>query len=188
MRRSKTCVHVLKPVLPSIRSAATRTLSPAQRTLPSSRKATPSCAAIFTAPSSLSRNFPDEVCAITFNPWLRARVARTSSDRPSEKYTWSGLPLRFSNGSTATLLSILGAAALNHPRCQPNTPAAAATAAVPPAINRPRRVALGGAATGGGAKATRGCASRPASGSTARNTACIAASLMPPSMAPALID
>ena len=83
--RSNICDQRLKPVVPSTRSAVTRTTLPARRTLPSSRNATPSAAAMVTASSCRSRNFEAEACAMTCRLRLRASVARSSSDRPSEK-------------------------------------------------------------------------------------------------------
>ena len=62
-----------------MRSAATRTTSPARRRSVE-QELTPSVAAMVFASSLRSRNFPDEVSAMTSSMTLRASVARASSD------------------------------------------------------------------------------------------------------------
>ena len=105
MDRSKLCDHRLNPVRPSISSAATRTVSPERRTLPSSRYATPSSFEMLLASAVRSANLFDETCAATCSRLLRASSARTSAASPSEKYFWLGSPLRLVKGRTATLLA-----------------------------------------------------------------------------------
>src|SRR3984885_5533999 len=78
-----------------------RTAWPEVRTLPSSRFATPSFSAIVRTSSFLPLNWNDEVRAITFKSAECARWSISSSDRPSEKYSWSFFSLMSTNGSTA---------------------------------------------------------------------------------------
>jgi len=66
-------------------AAVTRTTFFDCRTLPTSRNATPRARAIDTASSLLSRNLDEDACAITCRLKLRASLARSSSDSPSEK-------------------------------------------------------------------------------------------------------
>jgi hypothetical protein len=102
-----------------INCAVTRMVFAERRTLPSSTAPTLSLRAT-VAMSGCSLNENDDVRAATCNPSISAREFSNSSVSPSEKYSCSLSPLRFTNGSTAiecaggantaTVLSGLGAA------------------------------------------------------------------------------
>src|SRR5215831_20593503 len=80
--------------------AVTRTVLAERRTLPSSTAPTLSlCATV--AMSGCSLNEKDEVRAATCSSLISARELSSSSVNPSEKYSCSLSPLRFTNGSTA---------------------------------------------------------------------------------------
>ena len=88
-----------------ISCAVIRTELPALRTEPSSTCATCSVRAISGMPVSLPLNANDEVRAVTCNCGIFASRFSSSSEMPSEKYSWS-LPADMStNGSTAMLFS-----------------------------------------------------------------------------------
>ena len=74
---------------------------PALRTLPSRRVSTSSFRPIVAASSFVRLKWNDDVRAMTRSPLILASTFRSSSARPSEKYSSSALALRFTNGSTA---------------------------------------------------------------------------------------
>src|ERR1700719_4184801 len=80
--------------------AVTRTVFAERRTLPSRTAPTLSLCAAVTI-SGCSLNEKDEVRAATCSPSISARELSSSSVSPSEKYSCSLSPLRFTNGSTA---------------------------------------------------------------------------------------
>ena len=82
-----------------------RTVSACLRTPPSSTVATLSRRPISRTSSCRPLNANDDVRAATRSPGTRASWLRISSDRPSEKYSFSTSWLRFANGSTAIELS-----------------------------------------------------------------------------------
>src|SRR5438309_1557859 len=112
--------------------ATTRTRSRARRTLPSSRVATPSFAAIARSPSWRCLNGITEVREITSRARIFDSCAMTSSVIPSAKYSFSGSALRFRNGSTATDRG-LGRTTPDVARASANAPAEANRSAGTPA-------------------------------------------------------
>src|SRR5215469_6128945 len=81
--------------------AVTRTLWPERRTLPSSTVPTFNLRAIVPMSVSFPLNEKADVRAATCSSLMRDRELRSSSVRPSEKYSWLGSPLMFRNGNTA---------------------------------------------------------------------------------------
>src|SRR5215471_18138910 len=80
--------------------AVTRMVCSERRTLPSRTVATLSlCATVTMSGCSLNEN--DEVRAATWSPSISAIELSNSSVSPSEKYSCSLSPLKFTNGSTA---------------------------------------------------------------------------------------
>jgi hypothetical protein len=79
-----------------------RTVSPALRTLPSTRLATPSFCPISCAVALLPLKEKAEVRAATRRPGIFCSTVNNSSLMPSEKYSLPLSSLRFSNASTAT--------------------------------------------------------------------------------------
>ena len=88
-----------------INCAVIRTELPALRTEPSSTLATCSVRAISGTPISLPLNAKDEVRAVTCNCGIFASRLSSSSEIPSEKYSWSFPADMSTNGSTAMLFS-----------------------------------------------------------------------------------
>src|SRR5260370_30275152 len=83
-------------------SGAMRTMSPALRTLPSTRCATPSFCPISCAVAFLPLNENAEVRAATCRPGIFCSTVSNSSLMPSEKYSLPLSSLRLPNASTAT--------------------------------------------------------------------------------------
>src|SRR5215472_691305 len=80
--------------------AVTRIVFADRRTLPSSTAATLSlCATVAMSGCSLNEN--EEVRPATCSPSISASELSSSSVSPSEKYSCSLSPLRFTNGKTA---------------------------------------------------------------------------------------
>ncbi len=88
-----------------INCAVIRTELPALRTEPSSTCATCSVRAISGIAISLPLNANDEVRAVTCNCGIFASRFSSSSEIPSEKYSWSFPADMSTNGSTAMLFS-----------------------------------------------------------------------------------
>src|SRR5450432_1050781 len=82
-----------------------RTVVPALRTLPSSTLATFNAWPISATVTARPRNENEEVRAVTLSSGICASKSISSSDRPSEKYSWSFFSLISVNGSTAIDLS-----------------------------------------------------------------------------------
>ena len=78
-----------------------RTRSPPRRTLPSTTRSTPSRAPISASSTARPLNAKDDVRAATRRPGRPVSVWMSSSVMPSLKYSSSGSPLVFANGSTA---------------------------------------------------------------------------------------
>ena len=78
-----------------------RTLSPDLRTLPSTRRATPSFCPISCAVAFLPLKENADVRAATRNPGIFCNTVSSSSLMPSEKYSLPLSSLRFTNGKTA---------------------------------------------------------------------------------------
>src|SRR5882762_8785407 len=72
-----------------------------RRTLPSSTAPTFSLCATVTMSGCSPWNENDDVRAATRSSLIRVSELRSSSVRPSEKYSCSLSPLKFTNGSTA---------------------------------------------------------------------------------------
>ena len=70
-----------------------RTCSPCLRTLPSSRFATPSRSPIVRLSSFVFLKRNDDVRPMILRSGMRASTEISSSDRPSEKYSFDGSPL-----------------------------------------------------------------------------------------------
>src|SRR5438874_6986346 len=87
-----------------------RTTSPALRTLPSTKCATPSFCPISCAVAFLPLNENAEVRAATCRPGIFCRTVNNSSLMPSEKYSLPLSSLRLANASTATDLLVIDAA------------------------------------------------------------------------------
>ena len=69
--------------------AVIRTRLPSLRTLPSRRWSTPSFSAITRRSSFFPLNWNDEVRPMTRSCGIFASTSRSSSESPSEKYSWS---------------------------------------------------------------------------------------------------
>src|SRR5580658_5203211 len=82
--------------------AVMRTVWPERRTLPSRTAPTLSLWAIVPRSMSFPWKEKADVRAATCSPLISARELRSSSVRPSEKYSCSLSPLMLMNGSTAT--------------------------------------------------------------------------------------
>ena len=82
-----------------------RTLFDALRTLPSRILSTFNLTAISRTSSSLPLNANAEVREVTCNPSTFVSEFSNSSVMPSLKYSFSGSPLRFTNGKTAKRFS-----------------------------------------------------------------------------------
>src|SRR4029077_15692463 len=74
---------------------------PDRRTLPSRTEATFNLCATVVMSGCAPWNENDEVRAATCSSLIRDREFSSSSVSPSEKYSWLGSPLMFTNGSTA---------------------------------------------------------------------------------------
>ena len=83
-----------------------RTMSPALRTLPSTRRATPSFCPISCAVAFLPLKEKAEVRAATCSPGIFCRTVSNSSLMPSEKYSLPLSSLRLAKASTATDLAL----------------------------------------------------------------------------------
>ena len=88
-----------------ISCAVIRTELPDLRTEPSSTCATCSVRAISGIATSLPLNENDEVRAVTCSCGIFASRFSSSSEMPSEKYSFALSSLMFTNGSTAMLFS-----------------------------------------------------------------------------------
>src|SRR6202163_5014145 len=138
-----------------------RTLSPALRTLPSTRCATPSFCPISWAVAFLPLKENAEVRAATCKPGIFCRTVSNSSLIPSEKYSLPLSSLRLANASTATDLFVIGAAVvgdeagLAQKRLKASKPAAMTATATTNVANF-RGLQVGSlAATSGGTSSVR---------------------------------
>ena len=102
----------------------TRIVRPDRRTLPSRTDATFSLCATVAMSGCSPWNENDDVRAATCSPSMRESESSNSSVSPSEKYSWLGSPLMFTNGSTAMewgggekATALIGAAFAGSPDC-----------------------------------------------------------------------
>ena len=89
-----------------------RRLSPAFSTLPSRMLFTFSFAAMVLISKPLPLKANEDVRAVTLSWGFFSRTLMSSSESPSEKYSWFGFSPMFSKGSTAIVLILFVAFAL----------------------------------------------------------------------------
>jgi len=90
-----------------ISCAVTRRALPDLRTLPCRTCRTRSFDAMVLMSVVVPLNENDDVRDVTRRAGFRASTVSSSSERPSEKYSWSGSGLMFTNGRTAIVCLVV---------------------------------------------------------------------------------